>query len=139
MLPSKVSVVDGSDRTGQSISVLTNFLPALAQQLMPHLQPQHKGDKVQPPKSASAQDHIIDPAIAAGGMRSTSAGESGMMSTSAGESGGDENGAASDSRKGGKRELSSSKRAAQNRAAQVSASRGVAFALSSPEDFFLRL
>lgn len=39
------------------------------------------------------------------------------MSTSAGESGGDDNG--SDGKKGGKRELSTSKRAAQNRAAQV--------------------
>ena len=133
MLPSKVSV-DGSDRTAQSISVLTNSIQALAQQLMPHLQPQHKVDNLQPQNSASPHDHIIDPAIAAGGMRSTSAGESRMMSTSAGESGGDENGAASDSRKGGKRELSSSKRAAQNRAAQVSALRGVVFALSSPED-----
>lgn len=41
-----------------------------------------------------------------------------MMSTSAGDSGGDDNG--SDSKRGGKRELSTSKRAAQNRAAQVS-------------------
>lgn len=40
-----------------------------------------------------------------------------MMSTSAGESGGDDNG--SDGKRGGKRELSTSKRAAQNRAAQV--------------------
>jgi len=40
-----------------------------------------------------------------------------MMSNSAGESGGDDNG--SDGKKGGKRELSTSKRAAQNRAAQV--------------------
>lgn len=39
------------------------------------------------------------------------------MSTSAGESGGDDNG--SDGKRGGKRELSTSKRAAQNRAAQV--------------------
>ena len=79
---------------------------------MPHLQPQHKVDSLQPQNSASPQDHNIDPAIAGGGM----------MSTSAGESGGDDNGAASDGRKGGKRELSTSKRAAQNRAAQVSAS-----------------
>ena len=42
-----------------------------------------------------------------------------MMSNSAGESGGDDNG--SDGKKGGKRELSTSKRAAQNRAAQVCA------------------
>ncbi|MCJ1281349.1 hypothetical protein MMC26_000668 [Xylographa opegraphella] len=51
--------------------------------------------------------HNIDPAIAGG---------TGMTSNSAGESGGDEIG--SDGKKGGKRELSTSKRAAQNRAAQ---------------------
>lgn len=39
------------------------------------------------------------------------------MNPGAGDSGGDDNG--SDSRKGAKRELSTSKRAAQNRAAQV--------------------
>lgn len=39
------------------------------------------------------------------------------MNPGAGDSGGDDNG--SDGRKGGKRELSTSKRAAQNRAAQV--------------------
>ncbi|MCJ1472687.1 hypothetical protein MMC13_001336 [Lambiella insularis] len=50
--------------------------------------------------------HNIDPAIAGAGM----------MSNSPGESGGDENG--SDGKKGGKRELSTSKRAAQNRQAQ---------------------
>ena len=57
--------------------------------------------------SPSQHAQNIDPAIAG----------SGMMSNSAGESGGDDNG--SDSKKGGKRELSTSKRAAQNRAAQV--------------------
>lgn len=41
-----------------------------------------------------------------------------MMSNSPGESGGDENGVA-EARKSGKRELSTSKRAAQNRQAQV--------------------
>ena len=41
-----------------------------------------------------------------------------MMGNSPGESGGDDNG--SDGKKGGKRELSTSKRAAQNRQAQVS-------------------
>lgn len=56
---------------------------------------------------ASAHDQNIDPAIAG----------SGMISTSPGESGGDEN--ASDGKRNGKRELSTSKRAAQNRAAQV--------------------
>ena len=76
---------------------------------MPHLQPQHNVDSLHHQSSASPHDHNIDPAIAAGAMRSTSAGESG----------GDDNGATSDSRRGGKRELSTSKRAAQNRAAQV--------------------
>jgi len=56
--------------------------------------------------SASPHDHNnIDPAIAGSNLMSTSA-----------ESGGDDNGV--DGRKGGKRELSTSKRAAQNRAAQ---------------------
>ena len=50
-----------------------------------------------------------------------------MMSNSAGESGGDDNG--SDGKKGGKRELSTSKRAAQNRAAQVRISYTVAMSL----------
>lgn len=50
-----------------------------------------------------------------------------MRGASAGDSGGDDNGTASDSRKGGKRELSTSKRAAQNRAAQVSTSKWTSF------------
>ena len=79
---------------------------------MPHLQPQHNVDNLQSQSSGNPHDHNIDPVIAAGGMRSSSAGESG----------GDDNGTASDGRKGGKRELSTSKRAAQNRAAQVSTS-----------------
>ncbi len=54
--------------------------------------------------------HNIDPAIA--GQASSD-----MMSGSAGDSGGDDS--LGDGRKGGKRELSQSKRAAQNRAAQV--------------------
>lgn len=66
-----------------------------------------KIESLQTSSSASPHDHNIDPAIAG----------SGMISTSAGESGGDDNG--SDGKKGGKRELSTSKRAAQNRAAQV--------------------
>ena len=53
--------------------------------------------------------HSIDPALA---------GQAGMMSHSPGESGGDDNGLG-DGKKSGKRELSTSKRAAQNRAAQV--------------------
>ena len=76
---------------------------------MSHLPQQQKVDSLPNPSSTGSHDHNIDPAIAG----------SGMMSTSAGESGGDDNGATSDGRKNGKRELSTSKRAAQNRAAQV--------------------
>jgi hypothetical protein len=63
--------------------------------------------------SASPHDQNIDPAI--GGSTG-----GGMMSAggAAGDSGGDDS--LGDGRKGGKRELSQSKRAAQNRAAQVS-------------------
>ncbi|TVY81553.1 putative transcription factor [Lachnellula suecica] len=67
----------------------------------------HGYNEVPASSSASPHDHNIDPAI--GGP-----GSGGMMST-AGDSGGDDMG---DGRKGGKRELSQSKRAAQNRAAQ---------------------
>jgi hypothetical protein len=67
-----------------------------------------KPESLQTASSGSPHDQNIDPAIAGPGM----------MSASAGESGGDDNG--SDGKKGGKRELSTSKRAAQNRAAQVS-------------------
>lgn len=67
-----------------------------------------KVDSLQPTSSVSPQDQNIDPAIAG----------SGIMGTSTGESGGDENG--SDGKKIGKRALSTSKRAAQNRQAQVS-------------------
>lgn len=67
----------------------------------------HKVENLHTSSSASPHDQNIDPAIAG----------TGIMSTSAGESGGDDNG--SDGKKGGKRELSTSKRAAQNRAAQV--------------------
>lgn len=63
-------------------------------------------ENMQPSSSASPHDHNIDPAIAGTGMMNTSA-----------ESGDD---VGADGRKGGKRELSTSKRAAQNRAAQVS-------------------
>ena len=52
----------------------------------------------------SPNDRNIDPAISGAAM----------MRTSPGESGGDENGTGSDGRKSGKRELSTSKRAAQN-------------------------
>jgi len=68
----------------------------------------HGYSDVPPSSSASPHDHNnIDPAIGGG--------PSGMMSTGA-ESGGDDS--LNDGRKGGKRELSQSKRAAQNRAAQ---------------------
>ena len=56
-----------------------------------------------------------------------------MMSTGGGDSGGDDN---PDGRKGGKRELSQSKRAAQNRAAQVCSSKFgvvVVFAIDAVE------
>lgn len=75
--------------------------------MLAHAHPPHKVENLHTSSSASPHDQNIDPAIAG----------TGMMSTSAGESGGDDNG--SDGKKGGKRELSTSKRAAQNRAAQV--------------------
>ena len=62
--------------------------------------------EMRPSASASPNENQIDPAISGAGY-----------SMNAGDSGGDE--AADGSRKG-KRELSTSKRAAQNRAAQVS-------------------
>jgi hypothetical protein len=66
--------------------------------------------------SASQSPHNIDPAIAsAQHQHQPQLQHIDMMSASAGDSG-DDNG---DGRKGGKRELSQSKRAAQNRAAQV--------------------
>ena len=70
-----------------------------------HTAPHGYGD-IPASSSASPHDQNIDPAI----------GGQGMMSNSA-ESGGDDS--MGDGRKGGKRELSQSKRAAQNRAAQV--------------------
>ena len=75
----------------------------------PPLQRTHAFEGVRGSSSPSSPlyAHNVDPAI----------GGSGMMSHSAGESGGDDNG--SDGKKGSKRELSTSKRAAQNRAAQV--------------------
>jgi hypothetical protein len=67
----------------------------------------HGYNDVPASSSASPHDHNIDPAI----------GGSGRMMSTGGDSGGDES--LGDGRKGGKRELSQSKRAAQNRAAQV--------------------
>lgn len=88
----------------------TRVLSALREHLLaqvhdPHTT--HKLENLHSATSASPHDHNIDPAIAG----------TGIMSASAGESGGEDN---SDGKKGGKRELSTSKRAAQNRAAQVS-------------------
>lgn len=81
-----------------------------------------KAENLQPSSSASPHDQNIDPAIAG----------SGIMSVSTGESGGDENG--SESKKGSKRELSTSKRAAQNRQAQVC----IIFASFSVNRFLLK-
>jgi len=84
------------------------FVPALREHLLAQVhspQTSHNMENMQPSSSASPHDHNIDPAIAGTGLMNTSA-----------ESG-DEIGA--DGKKGGKRELSTSKRAAQNRAAQV--------------------
>lgn len=69
---------------------------------LPHHRPEHQLSNI-----ASPHHHNIDPAIAG----------TGIMNPGAGDSGGDDG--ASDGRKSGKRELSTSKRAAQNRAAQV--------------------
>ena len=83
---------------------------ALREQLLAQVQNHHLSPhrpEHQLSNTASPHHHNIDPAIAG----------SGIMNPSAGDSGGDDNG--SDGRKSGKRELSTSKRAAQNRAAQV--------------------
>lgn len=95
---------------------------ALREHLLAQVHNTHPGalkvETLQARSSASPHDQNIDPAIAG----------SGMMSTSAGESGGDEN--ASDGKKSGKRELSTSKRAAQNRQAQVCMVLGFALCVS---------
>jgi hypothetical protein len=73
----------------------------------------YSSNDVHASSSASPHDQNIDPAIggsSGGGMMSAGGG-------AAGDSGGDDS--LGDGRKGGKRELSQSKRAAQNRAAQV--------------------
>ena len=88
----------------------TSMWSALREQLLaqvqnhhlPHHRPEH-----QLSNTASPHHHNIDPAIAG----------TSIMNPGAGDSGGDDG--TSDGRKGGKRELSTSKRAAQNRAAQV--------------------
>jgi cobalamin biosynthesis Mg chelatase CobN len=78
-----------------------------AQHPQHHGGPPHGYNDVPASSSASPHEHNIDPSIGGSGS---------MMSTGGGDSGGDDN---LDGRKGGKRELSQSKRAAQNRAAQV--------------------
>lgn len=85
------------------------------QQQHPHHQPPppHLVHGYNDVASTSASPHNIDPAIA-GAAHAHHALD--MMGGSAGGDSGDDNG---DGRKGGKRELSQSKRAAQNRAAQV--------------------
>ena len=85
---------------------------ALREQLLHHVndptsQQRSLDPSVHSPGAAN-HAHNIDPAIAGPGM----------MSHSPGESGGEEAGGP-ESKRGGKRELSTSKRAAQNRAAQV--------------------
>ena len=91
----------------------TNLLSALREHLLAQVQNPHATHKIEnlhapaPTSPHGPHDHNIDPAIAG----------TVMMTASAGESGADDN---SDGKKGsGKRELSTSKRAAQNRAAQV--------------------
>lgn len=86
---------------------------ALREQLLAQVQnhqiPQSHRPEHQLSSAPNPHNQNIDPAIA----------RSGMMNPSTGDSGGDENGP--DGRRG-KRELSTSKRAAQNRAAQVGGS-----------------
>lgn len=81
--------------------LLANTLQGSSAQAVPQMDHQQSHHAIHP------HDHNIDPAIAGSGMVSAHAGESGV------------DGNQSDGKKG-KRELSTSKRAAQNRAAQVS-------------------
>ena len=91
-------------------------LTALREQLLHHVndpnsqQPQSLGPQVQSTPGLTNHAHNIDPAIAGPGM----------MSHSPGESGGDDPATPESKRGTSKRELSTSKRAAQNRQAQVS-------------------
>ncbi|KAK2759983.1 hypothetical protein FQN54_002719 [Arachnomyces sp. PD_36] len=101
------------DVSDQGYQVLHDQLLAAQHNLSPHPQaprPQHTPTSQHPSHqnlqaSTSPRDNNIDPAIAGGAMIGTGA-----------ESGGDEN--AENRKIYGKRELSTSKRAAQNRAAQ---------------------
>lgn len=98
------------------IPVTTDLRAQLAAAINPshHAGPsnpvQHEYNVARASSSSSPREHNIDPSMNPGGQGQ-------MMSASAlaaGDSGGDDAGG-----KGGKRELSQSKRAAQNRAAQV--------------------
>ena len=83
---------------------------ALREQLLAQVQREHfprQRPEQQLSTIGSPHQRNIDPAIS----------NTAMINAGNGDSGGDDNG--SDGRKGGKRELSTSKRAAQNRAAQV--------------------
>ena len=89
------------------------MLSGLREHLLPHLQsPAGTGprgmDSLRTPSSASPNDQNIDPAIAGPVMDASPSNESGGEDNLDGSA-----------KKGGKRELSTSKRAAQNRAAQV--------------------
>jgi hypothetical protein len=88
------------------LTVFPDLRAQLAAVISPHHP--HAYNDVPASNSASPHDHNIDPAMG---------GPGGMMSSGGDLSGGDDS--MNDGRKGGKRELSQSKRAAQNRAAQV--------------------
>ncbi|KAI9848587.1 MAG: hypothetical protein M1837_007256 [Sclerophora amabilis] len=85
--------------------------PGLRQQLLgvdsPHTPLQHSLENLRPSSSASPHDQNIDPAIAGSGANASLSNDSGGEDTLDGSG-----------KKGAKRELSTSKRAAQNRAAQ---------------------
>ena len=90
--------------------------PALRDQLLQHVgnpKIDSSSKKPQGPyqDSKGGSAHIIDPAIAGP--------QTAIMSHSPGDSAGDDGHDGHDGKKTGKRELSTSKRAAQNRAAQV--------------------
>lgn len=68
--------------------------------------------------SHSPQDENIDPAIAGNSLDGNA--NANANTAGSGESGGDDTQGEGSGKRGGKRELSTSKRAAQNRAAQVS-------------------
>lgn len=110
MRPRLSFVVDEVVRRGCFSALLTwNQRSALREHLLAQVQIPPSIENLRPVNPASPHDRNIDPAIAGPSM----------IGASAGESGGDDH--VSDDRRGGKRELSTSKRAAQNRAAQVRA------------------